>query len=312
MDFDEIRQALRPRARPRRPFPKDRWFDHPSVKAFPKRFRRAYQRIERAGLHALVAKGASERSNELAVKVASCIPNHPCGETALCWWCKVRLSLQEAETVTDLFADVEYDDISAVTVILGAIPAGELRAVRQSIRSFKRDWRALCQSWPNSRWWGRVELDLLTGHPKQACGTYVRRTLKALGYSSTDEESHVSVHAHLVLAHPSQARTSVRARLSMLYRAPRQIEVKSLRDTQVKEEALARYACYMLKARPPGFALAGRGSRTCRPRYPAAIRDYIRLQRRFTSDELLIEGKAHASQKRLYLIKPRPPHDRHR
>lgn len=288
MDHDELRQRLRPRSGG--PLPKDALIDDAKVRDFPRSYRQGYRRIERNSLQALMASSRS-RHHTLAIKVANCSPSQPCGEAVLCWWCKVKTGLAEAEAMNSTFnIAIRRHRISAITIILAVIDLEDHQALKQHIRNFHRYWRVICEGWPGCRWRGRFELDLLTGHPDQELGTYVKKTLKGLGYARQHDsyEDFVLLHTHIVLAHPGVGRRKVVDRLSAAYPLPRQVNVTSLRGEQTMEEALSRFGGYMVKFRPPSFALAGRGSRTCRPRHPHVILDYIQLQRRFSGDDLLI------------------------
>lgn len=289
MNSDELRQYLRPRAGG--PLPKDRRLDHAAVADFPLRYRRAYQRVERGILHACMAEGAATKWQALALKVANCTPRRPCREAAICWWCKARMGLAEAEAMIDHFpASARRKTISVITIILAVVPLDEVDETRSLVKAFPRYWRRLCRAWPNCRWRGRMELDLLTGHPRQELGLYARKTLLALDYHPEESGPSIGIHAHVVLHHPGISRSRVAGSLSMIYPAFRQVMVTGTRETQELLEALARCGSYAVKARPPSFALAGRGSRTCRPRHPRTILTHVDLHRRFHPDDLLVEG----------------------
>jgi len=290
MDANELRQQLRPRAGG--PLPKDDHIKHPLVKAYPWGYRQWYRRIERSSLQALMGSARS-RDHQLALKVANCSPTQQCGEVTLCWWCKVRASLTEGEAIVQFFeTKIKRDRFSAVTIILACIPYEERHTLRTRLRQIRKRLEWAFRLWPRSQWYGRFELDLLTGHRNQELGSYAEKTLKDMGYAPQSAPECVLVHAHLVIYHPRISRDAVRSDLHHWYSACRQVKVTSLRDEQTTEEALTRFGSYIVKFKPPTFALYGRGSRTFRPRHPDVVRQYVRLQRRVRHENLLIQGRA--------------------
>ncbi|MGE5545331.1 MAG: hypothetical protein ACM33T_00410 [Solirubrobacterales bacterium] len=288
MNLDQLRQRLRPRSGG--PLPKDALIDKPDVRDFPWKYRECYRRIERNHLHALMTSDR-RRHHALALKVANCTPKQPCGEVVICWRCKVKAGLAEADVMTQAFMAVPRRRISAITIILAVIDQEDIAELRQQIKVFLSQWKAVCERWPGCHWRGRFELDSLTGHPDQKVGRYVQETLKGLGYTpQRDDYGSLLLHTHILLAHPGVPRKRVGDSLGVVYPHSRQVKVTPLRKTQTVDEALSRFATYMFKLKPPFFALAGRGSRTCRPRHSDVLMDYIRLQRRFSGSDLLIHG----------------------
>lgn len=285
MTLDELVQSLRVRVGWL--LPKYGLIDDPRLGGYPRNFLFRQVRIERNGVHAYVQEG----SGKLALTVANCTPEAPCGEVVLCYWCKVLAALHEVKAMLRMVGPRTHRKyISNVTVILGVVPMDEWKRVRLLVDAFRKDWSRVCAKWPGSRWRGWVELDLLTGHKNEDLGIYVHKTLTELGWDPTDPQDYVAVHAHLILCHPRCGRAGVAGHLAGIYPLTRQVHVKSVFKDQEVEEGVTRFTTYMRKFCPPKFALAGRGSRTCRPRHPGVIRSYIRLQKRFGGDALLIKG----------------------
>lgn len=285
MTLDELVQSQRPRVGWL--LPKYDLIYDPRLGGYPRNFLFLQVRIERNGVQAYVQEG----SGKLALTVANCTPEAPCGEVVLCYWCKVMAALDEVQAMLEMVGSRRRRKfISSVTIVLGVVPMDEWKRVKPLVDTFRQDWSRICARWPGSRWRGWVELDLLTGHKDEDLGIYVHKTLTGLGWDPTDPQDYVAVHAHVILCHPRFSRDGVAGDLADIYPLTRQVHVKSVFKDQEVEEGVARFTTYMRKFRPPIFALAGRGSRTCRPRHPGVIRDYIRLQRRFRGNELLIKG----------------------
>jgi hypothetical protein len=285
MTLDELVQSQRVRVGWL--LPKYALIDDPRLSSYPRNFLFRQVRIERNGIHAYVNEG----SGKLALTVANCTPEAPCGEVVLCYWCKVLAALDEVEAMLRMVGSrARRKSISNVTVILGVVPMDEWKRVQALLAAFRKDWSRICAKWLGSRWRGWVELDLLTGHKDEDLGIYAYKTLTELGWDPTDPQDYVAVHAHLIMCHPRYSRADVAGHLASIYPLTRQVHVKSVFKDQTVEEGVTRFTTYMRKFRPPEFALAGRGSRTCRPRHPGVIRDYIRLQHRFRGNELLIKG----------------------
>jgi hypothetical protein len=272
MDLNELAQRLQTQG----PFAKDHlltdnWWQIPENK-----HRNRDSRIERAMLQALTEPGSSTAEQAQAVRQAACTPRDPCREI-MCWFCKHLAWRKLRRELADVLDhDMDDDEISFVTIVLGVCEPSR-KALRRLMFNF-RSWLPFAADAWEVVFFGRFEVDLVLD-PWVNTTAFKRKTLRPLGLDPDSDGPVAVVQVHLLAYHRGLDRGVLAFRLKRRIPGNRRTDVRPLSSDQSQTEAFDHLTRYMLKSLPPKNALFGRGSRLCRPRRPQALRLHNRLVR---------------------------------
>jgi hypothetical protein len=266
MNLIELKSLLRTNRR----LPKDAFLESSRWRLPSNPHRDRDRRWERAFLKALTGAGSSATEQQQAVEQASCTPEARCRHP-MCWFCKHRAWRKFRRKLAGVLDhEVPRDDISWVTIVIGVCePSPQILDKRKvQFHSFlekaARKWKL--------RLFGRFEVDLV--RPRDLNGTtFKRKTLLPLGLPAKGRKLVAVLHVHLFACHPKIKRGVVSLRLKQTFRGPRRTEIRPLDTKQMQTESLDNLTRYMLKSRPPEFAILQQG-RSVQPRKPEVLRVY--------------------------------------
>ena len=267
LNLTELKSLLRTNKR----LPKDAFLESSRWRLPTNPHRHRDRGWERAFLKALTGAGSSENEQQQAVEQANCTPEARCRHP-MCWFCKHRAWRKFRRKLAGVLDhEVPRDDISWVTIVVGVCePSPQILDSRKvEFHSFLKE--AARKS--KLMLFGRFEVDLV--RPRDLNGTtFKRKTLLQLGLPAKGWKLVAVLHVHLIAYHPKIKRGVVSLRLKQTFRGPRRTEIDPLWiPNQMQTKALDNLTRYMLKSRPPEFALLQEG-RSVQPRKPKVLRVY--------------------------------------
>lgn len=257
----------------RRPLPKDSLLDVDPTTEDRRCHLRKDRRNERSFLWALTGSSAFTEHQALALRLANCRPDRRC-DIFCCHICKHQHWKGLAELARCEADGLRADEMSWCTVIEGV--ATNTEEAEKVVLDAEERWREWCRKKaPWLSWIGRHEVDYLL--PSTTPGTFKARSLAALGWRPDFREPTFVVHKHAILFHPGFSKIQVQYHLRRLFKGPRRVDLRPLRNGNSISTNLSNLVGYPLKFDPPEDALPGRGSRRLKPRGNLELLFYLHL-----------------------------------